>query len=70
LHSRDLTITAHTEINLDWFSLLASFHIQRVNSCIAAVYHATARHAKTRCWRSAKPMEAANLHCEVANSRA
>jgi len=30
------------------YSLLASVHIQRVNRRIATVYHATARHAKTR----------------------
>jgi len=45
LHSRLLTITAFTCINLDW---LASVHIQHVNSCIAAVYHATAPYAKKR----------------------
>jgi len=39
------------------FSLLASVHIQRVNSCITAVYHATAWYAKTRYWKSATPME-------------
>jgi len=66
-----LTITAFTWINLDRFSLLASLHIQHVNSCIAAVYHATARHTKTRSWRNrAKPMEVANLRRELGNSRA
>jgi len=70
LHSRALSITAFAQINLDWFSQLASVRIQRVNSCIATVYHATARYPKTTYWRSAKPMEAANLRGEVANSRA
>jgi len=65
LHSRALTITEYTY--LDWFSLLASVHIQHVNSCIAAVYHATAWHAKMKYWQRAKPMEVANLHRKVEN---
>jgi len=46
---------------MDQFSVLVLVHIQRVNSCYNAMYHATARYAKTRYWRSAKAVEAENL---------
>jgi len=68
-HSRVLTITAFTWINLDRISLPPLIHIQCENSCIGAVYRATAYYAKTRYWRSAKAAGAANLRLKVANSR-
>ena len=58
-----LTITARyhgsTWIDSHWI----------VNSSITTAYNATARCPTTRHWRSAKAVEAANLHREVADSR-
>ena len=53
-------------VHIDQLGLI-QLHIQLVNSCIAAVSHATIRLTKMRYW-SAKPMETANLCREVAYS--
>jgi len=54
LHSKGLNYHCVHTHQLGLVSLPASVHIQRVNSCIAAVYHATALYAKNEILKDCK----------------